>query len=112
MGEKYDFLSGIKSEQPIKTRVFQDKKSRDERVSVATVHPSIQAEIDAIMRAHEEARGPSLIDEHRSKKSRQKLECNKDKPEWKWKKSDLDNGRRVDKNALGMILGGAADSLK
>jgi hypothetical protein len=35
------------------------------------------------------------------------------KNEWKWSRDDdLDAGRRVDKDHLGMILGGAADNLK
>jgi len=35
------------------------------------------------------------------------------KKEWKWSRDkDLDAGRRVDKDALGMILGGAAGDLK
>jgi hypothetical protein len=72
--------------------------------------------MDAIMQAHQDARGPSLMDEHRSKLSKekkQKLEAANGKNEWKWSRDDdLDAGRRVDKDHLGMILGGAADNLK
>ena len=82
----------------------------------APVHPAVQAEMNAIMQAHESARGPSLIDLHQSKISQEKeLAANnrKGKKEWKWSRNkDLDAGRRVDKDALGMILGGAADELK
>ena len=52
------------------------------------------------------------MDEHRSKKAQEKLASNR-KAEWNWNRnSDLDAGRRVDKEALSMILGGAADNLK
>lgn len=113
---KYDFLSNIKSGQPIKSRGFQNKKTRggdnattDER----PMHPAIQAEMDAIKKAHEEARGPSLIDQHRAKKQQEKAEAASKKEEWNWKRDrDLDAGRRVDKDALHMVLGGAADNLK
>ena len=64
------------------------------------------------MQAHNDARGRSLMDEHRSKKAQEKLASNR-KAEWNWNRnSDLDAGRRVDKEALSMILGGAADNLK
>jgi len=112
---QHDFLAGVKSGQSIKGRGFQNKKSRGNDVP-APVHPAVQAEMNAIMQAHESARGPSLIDLHQSKISQEKeLAANnrKGKKEWKWSRNkDLDAGRRVDKDALGMILGGAADELK
>ena len=66
------------------------------------------------MQAHQDARGPSLMDEHRAKKQKEKESAAASgKKEWKWNRDkDLDAGRRVDKDALGMILGGAADNLK
>jgi len=113
---EHDFLSGIKSGQAVKSRGFQNKKARGGEKAVAPVHPAVQAEMDAIMQAHQDARGPSLMDEHRSKLSKekkQKLEAANGKNEWKWSRDDdLDAGRRVDKDHLGMILGGAADNLK
>ena len=112
---EHTFLSGIKSGQTIKGRGFQNKKSRDNK-EAPPVHPAVQAEMDAIMYAHENARGPSLMDLHHSKKSRGKELAAKNsdrKNEWKWSRdNDLDAGRRVDKNALGMILGGGASDLK
>ena len=74
----------------------------------------MKVEMDAIMQAHQDARGPSLMDQHRLKKSREKESASSSsKNEWKWSRDkDLDAGRRCDKDALGMILGGAADNLK
>ena len=111
---KYDFLSGVKSGQSIKNRGFQNKKSRDNEKPVAPIHPAVQAEMDAIMQAHQDARGPSLIDQHQAKLQKEKeAPAAYKKKEWKWRRDkDLDAGRRVDKDALGMILGGAADNLK
>jgi hypothetical protein len=112
---KYDFLSNVKSGQPIKSRGFQNKKSRDSEAPAAPVHPAIQAEMDAIMQAHQQARGPSLFDQHRAKKQKEKelSAAAGGKTEWKWSRdNDLDAGRRVDKDALGMILGGASANLK
>lgn len=112
---KYDFLSNIKSGQPIKSRGFQNKKSPDDGKASAPIHPAIQAEMDAIMQAHEDARGPSLMDQHRATKQKEKDAAAKSgkQKEWKWSRDkDLDAGRRVDKDALGMILGGAAVNLK
>mmetsp|Transcript_64561 Transcript_64561/g.74297 ORF Transcript_64561/g.74297 Transcript_64561/m.74297 type:complete len:638 (-) Transcript_64561:8-1921(-) len=113
---QHDFLDGIISGQVIKSRGFKNKKSRERVKAVAPIHPAIKAELDAIMQVHQDARGPSLMDDHRSKISeekKQKLAANNGESEWKWTRdNDLDAGRRVDKDALGMILGGAADNLK
>lgn len=109
-----DFFSGVKSGQPIKSRCFQKKKSKSSEIVDAHKHPTIQVEMDAITQAHRDARGPSLMDEHRLKKGLEESFANNyDKEVWKWNRSnDLDAGRRVDKKALGMILGGAAEDLK
>eukprot|EP00536_Pseudo-nitzschia_multiseries_P014030 jgi/Psemu1/310539/fgenesh1_kg.649_\ len=113
---QHDFLSAIKSGQAIKSRGFQNKKSRDADKNTPTIHPAVQAEMDAIMEAHQDARGPSLADLHRSKIAQEKelaARASNGKKEWKWNRDkDLDAGRRVDKDALGMILGGAKDDLK
>ena len=109
---KFDFLSNIKSGHAIKSRGFQNKKSGGQDKVVA-MHPSIQAEVDKIMAAHNEARGPSLMDQHRAKKLQEKIEAEGKTKEWKWSRDkDLDAGRRVDKDALKMVLGGAKDNLK
>lgn len=113
---KHDFLSTIKSGQAIKSRGFENKKAKgggndDPR----PIHPAIQAEMDAIMEAHANARGPSLIEQHRAKLRQEKQEAaaSKEGESWAWKRDDdLDAGRRVDKNALNMVLGGAVENLK
>jgi hypothetical protein len=76
------------------------------------VDPKIRAEMDSIMQAHSDARGPSLVDQHRQDKAQKDEESGADK-NWKWSRDkDLDSGRRVDKNALNMVFGGASDNLK
>lgn len=113
---KYDFLEGIKSGNPMKSRTFKNKKSRVDEEADVPIHPAMQAELDAIMKAHQDARGPSLMDQHRAAKQKEKEAASANrsgKADWKWNRDqDLDAGRRVDKDALGMILGGAADNLK
>jgi hypothetical protein len=107
---EHDFLSSIKSGQA--SRNFQNKKSRDNEEGAKPINPAIQAEMDAIMKAHADARGPSLVDQHREKKKLEKEAAADTKAQWKWSRDDLDAGRRVDKDALHMVLGGAADNLK
>jgi hypothetical protein len=112
---KHDFLSTIKSGQTIKSRGFENKKARgDGNDDPRPIHPAIQAEMDAIMEAHANARGPSLIEQHRAKLRQDKEEAATKKGEsWIWNRdNDLDAGRRVDKNALNMVLGGAVENLK
>ena len=112
---KHDFLSSIKAGQSIKSRGFQNKKDRSKDNGDAPIHPAILAEMDAIRKAHEEARGPSLIEQHRAKKQQEKeaKQADGNKKSWGWnREKDLDADRRVDKDALHMVLGGAADNLK
>jgi Protein of unknown function (DUF3752) len=111
---KFDFLSAIKSGQPIRSRQFETKSKAEGIGPERQVDPSIQAEIRAIRQAHEEARGPSLMEQHREMK---KAEASKKQQggtdAWKWNRdNDLDAGRRVDKDALNMIMGGASSDLK
>jgi hypothetical protein len=77
--------------------------------------PKVKAEMDAIMAAHQEARGPTLVEQHRLKRE-QERNANaggSQGGEWNWNRDkDLDSGRRVDKNALAMVLGGASKDLK
>lgn len=108
---KFDFLSNIKSGNPMKSRGFENKKAQQK--VAGPIHPAIQAEMDAIMEAHNAARGPSMFEQHRAKKQQEKKEATGGKQGWKWNRErDLDEGRRVDKDALHMVLGGAADNLK
>lgn len=118
---KSNFMDFLKTGQPLKGRKFQGKSGggsgdRDD----APVDPQIRAEVDALMQAHADARGPSLMDEHQAAQKRKKEEEMKEaaaggdgKKSWKWSRNqDLDAGRRVDKNALQMVFGGAATGLK
>jgi hypothetical protein len=127
---QHDFLSTIKSGQAITSRGFQNKKVSNNKKSMTDgddfgslpsvpMHPAVQAEIDAILQAHADARGPSLIEQHRAKRHQEKqqkaaaIAAAGGKSEWKWNRdNDLDAGRRVDKDALHLVLGGAADNLK
>jgi len=112
---EHDFLQGIKTGNAIKSRNFENKKKKARAVEApAPMDPSVQAEVDAIMEMQREARGPSLIEQHRIKIAEEKAEAAKGgKEEWKWSRDkDLDAGRRVDKNALNMVMGSAAGNLK
>ena len=111
---EHDFLSSIVSGQTIKSRGFQNKKARGVDDKEQPIHPAVQAEMDAIMQAHADLRGPSLIEQHREKVRKDKEEKAKQKgKQWTWnRESDLDAGRRVDKDALHQVLGGAAENLK
>ena len=108
---EHDFLKGI-SKSNFRGRTFKNSKSKNTAAPAAeTVNPVILAEVQAIQQAYEESRGPSLLDAHRQNK-KEKQEGNK-KEEWKWnREKNLDDGRRVDKNALHLVLGGAKTELK
>jgi hypothetical protein len=111
---KFDLLSAIKSGNPTRSRNFESKSKQDSgpNESEMPVDPKIRAEMDSIMQAHSDARGPSLVDQHRQDKAQKDQESGADK-NWKWSRDkDLDSGRRVDKNALNMVFGGASDNLK
>lgn len=108
---KFDLLNAIKSKPATSGRQFQNKKGPVE--PARPIAPAIKTEIDAIMEQHREARGPSLVEQHRSAKAAKLAAKSEDKDSWKWNRDkDLDSGRRVDKNALNMVLGGASDGLK
>jgi Protein of unknown function (DUF3752) len=110
---KHDFLDSIKSGQPIRSRGFQNNKTHSSEAAAVPIHPAVRAEMDEIMRAHQDARGPSLIDQHKAARHDNEMIKVRKKQEWTWNREmDLDAGRRVDKDALHMVLGGAADNLK
>lgn len=95
---KFDIFSSVQKGQP---------------KNQGPIDPNIQVEIDQIRNAYEEARGPSLLEEHKARKALEKAEKAVLDKEWKWNRDkDLDQGRRVDKNALKMMLGGAEQGLK
>ncbi|GAX09885.1 hypothetical protein FisN_11Lh134 [Fistulifera solaris] len=114
-GKQFDFLSAVKAGKPMTSRKFGAQSKVDVAKQGESIHPSIQAEIQAIKEAHEESRGPSLMEQHRERKlQEQAAAAAAGKSEsWKWnREKDLDSGRRVDKDALGMILGSAGNELK
>lgn len=115
---EHDLLQGIKTGSSLKNRKFKNEKNRGGRgrgEEEPPLNPRVQAELDAIKQAHAEARGPSLMEQHQAKKAEEKeaaKRSGKDR-EWKWnREKDLDRDRRVDKDALHMVLGGAATQLK
>jgi len=112
---EHDFLKGIS--KSTKSRTFKNEKMRGQSIaataaSAQPINPQVLEEVNAIQKAYEQSRGPSLFDAHREK-VQQKKEEEKGKKEWKWSRDkNLDDGRRVDKNALHMVLGGATTELK
>ena len=110
---EHDFLSTISSEKAqMKSRAFKNERVRGQAATVPApqINPMLQSEMENLVAKHAAARGPALIDMHREKK---KKENDEKTDEWKWNRNnDLDHGRRVDKNALHMIMGGASDNLK
>jgi Protein of unknown function (DUF3752) len=113
---KFDFFDSVKSGQPIRSRTFEGKSKAENNNRPETIDPKVQAEIRAIREAYEDSRGPSLMDQHREatkQRLAQEQSAGKNSSSWKWdREKDLDAGRRVDKEALGMILGGAGSDLK
>ena len=109
---EHDLLQGIKS-GVLKTRSFQNRKAPSSAIPEAPVNPSLQAEVDAIMKVHREARGPTLMEQHRANiatKNAEKDKTSNASFEWSREK-DLDSGRRIDKEALRLLLGGASGGL-
>lgn len=112
---EHDFLKGIQSGRG---RTFKNEKNRGQSIAAPStagpVNPKLLEEVNAIQRAYEQSRGPSLIDAHRQKQQELKQQQQQgQKTEWQWsREKNLDDGRRVDKNALHQVLGGASTELK
>jgi len=114
---EHDFLKGVMS-KGIKNRNFKNERNGMHLNTAPEVplDPKLQKEVDAIIDMQKEARGVSLVEMHRQ----QKVEEKKDrvagdggKGDWSWSRdNDLDAGRRVDKNHLHMVMGGATTDLK
>ncbi|KAL9180063.1 hypothetical protein ACHAXT_008033 [Thalassiosira profunda] len=115
---EHDFLKGI--QKSTRSRTFKNEKNRGQPIAATAqsqgpINPKVLEEVSAIQRAYEESRGPSLFDEHRQKQHdlKQKQQHDGQKKDWKWnREKNLEDGRRVDKNALHMVLGGASTELK
>ncbi|KAL3792600.1 hypothetical protein HJC23_005570 [Cyclotella cryptica] len=115
---EHDLLKGILSKS-IRSRTFKNEKNRGLPVPSPAcanqpINPEVLAEVNAIHQAYEESRGPSLLDAHRQQQEELKRQQQGQKAhEWKWSRDkNLDDGRRVDKNALHLVLGGAKTELK
>jgi len=120
---EHDFLKGIQAggSKSFRGRTFKNEKNRGLPIASSSnpnndepIDPKVLAEVNAIQQAYEESRGPSLLDAHRQQQQQLKeQEQGQKKKEWKWSRDkNLDDGRRVDKNALHMVLGGASTELK
>lgn len=113
---KFDFLGSVQS---VRSRTFENKRGAaaagDDAKSQASLDPAVEAEIRRIMQAHEQARGPSLMEIHQQKKEEAERAAGtaKGSTSWKWNRDkDLDFGRSVDKNALDRVYGNASTDLK
>ena len=109
---QHDFLKGIQSKS-LQNRTFKNERNRGQAVSQskdkAAINPQVLAEVNAIQQAYAESRGPSLLDAHRQSQKEAKESASN---EWTWNRDkNLDDGRRVDKNALHLVLGGAKTEL-
>ena len=71
---EHNFLDGLASTTNIKSRTFKNEKGgKGQSVQAAAspspaVDPAIQKQMEELAEAHRVARGPSLMDQHRSKK--------------------------------------------
>jgi hypothetical protein len=76
--------------------------------------PQLQKQLTQIQQSYSNSRGPSLMEMHQEKKKKDKMMRGTDTSgEWKWsRESDLDKGRKVDKEYLKMCMGGASTDLK
>ena len=124
---EHDFLKGIQASISKSTagRTFKNERNRGQAIASNSngnnnepINPKVLAEVNAIQQAYEQSRGPSLLDAHRQQqqelkeRQQQQQQGQKDKV-WSWSKDkNLDDGRRVDKNALHLVLGGASTELK
>jgi len=110
---KHTFLEGIMKKGPTVNRQFKNEKLPRSGGGTAHIDPSVQKEMEELTKAKHQERGPSLFQLHQDKIAKEKAVSTGGKEEWKWSRDgDLDKGRRVDKNALRSILGGAEENLK
>ena len=114
---EHDFLKGIS--KSTRGRTFKNEKQRGQSIASDSNRPAepidaeVLEEVNAIQRAYEQSRGPSLLDAHRQKQHETKESEKGKKDDWKWNRDkNLDDGRRVDKNALHLVMGNASTELK
>ncbi len=112
---KVDFLQVLSNKgQSTASRKFENKKQSSASEAPTVVDPKVQSELNAILKAHSEARGPTLLEQHRSKLAAEKEAGGGERgKDWKWNRDkDLDSDRRVDKSALQQVFGGATEGLQ
>lgn len=117
---EHDFLKGIS--KSTRGRTFKNEKMRGQAIvsyseskrNIEQINPDVLDEVNAIQRAYEQSRGPSLLDAHRQKTRESTLQKQQQKgDEFTWSRDkNLEDGRRVDKNALHQVMGGARNELK
>lgn len=114
---EHDFLKGVMS-KGIKNRNFKNERNgmNSNNAPEEPLDPKLQKEVDAIINMQKEARGVSLVEMHRQQKIDEKkvrVAGEGGKGDWSWSRDkDLDAGRKVDKNHLHMVMGGATTDLK
>lgn len=116
---EHDFLKGIMASGTIQNRKFQNVKTQGRydkssaSMESAPIDPKVQLEVNNILKAQAQARGPSLVQQHRENKIKKDAEASENGTEWGWsREKDLDRDRRVDKQNLSLVLGGASQQLK
>jgi hypothetical protein len=117
---EHDFLKGIS--KSTRSRTFKNEKMRGQAIvsynesksTIEQINPKVLDEVNAIQRAYEQSRGPSLLDAHRQKTLESKMQQQQQRGnEFNWSRDkNLEDGRRVDKNALHQVMGGAKTELK
>jgi hypothetical protein len=117
---EHDFLKGIS--KSTRSRTFKNEKMRGQAIisyaetksTIEQINPEVLDEVNAIQRAYEQSRGPSLLDAHRQKTLESKIQQQQQRGnEFTWSRDkNLEDGRRVDKNALHQVKGGAKTELK
>jgi hypothetical protein len=122
---EHDLLKEIKS-GGMKSRTFERKskssatqESGQQHNTEIPMDSSMKAELSSILQAHRDARGPTLIEQHRInqanlEREKKKMRSNANgENSFEWSRDkDLDAGRRVDKEALQLIMGGANNGLQ
>lgn len=110
---EHNLLESIQRQSITKERKFQNIKTKQK--GYEKINPIVEQEIQNIKNEYDSLRGPSLLEQHAisKKESAAAAEASsKNNDKWKWNRNDnLSDGRRVDKDALKMVLGGAKDGL-
>jgi len=113
---EHSFLNDIMGS--LKSRSFKNEKASrltNKASDPEPVDPKVQHELNRIKQSYSSSRGPSLMEMHQEKKkqAQQQTELKPQGGEWKWdREKDLEKGRKIDKEYLKMVMGGASTDLK